>query len=288
MHAEHGRLEREIKDYIALKSKELKDLEDKVRAEVDMLWEKYRAGPGRGEIVDQKRALSNSGPPPSLGERRRSKTESKRSLRQSTSTRNNPILAEAAADPPYSNGSLLSASLSANPYYAPAEPASPPEPVADEVEDELSTITKTYQTPSDAQSMAMSLVFSGLDQAMADRKKEQHEQKLRSMRSRSQELRKIDDPEQNDVQADASEIDPNKDSWIEAENKMMQEEQQRQEEVEGPMGNESKSNLSRSKSKGKEKAVKFKDTAQEPIPNGGPGQVAEIQAGRSSLCSAVG
>jgi hypothetical protein len=64
--------------------------------------------------------------------------------------------------PPTTGGaSLLSASLSANAFHAP-----PPKDMSDELQDSISELSRKFDKRSDARAVAMSHVFSTLDDAM--------------------------------------------------------------------------------------------------------------------------
>ncbi|ORX38595.1 hypothetical protein BD324DRAFT_649953 [Kockovaella imperatae] len=169
----HDELEHEVREYIHSKSREMMNAQEKVRKEVELLWGKYQAGPGAAEDPERRKSL-DAPTPQTLGqERRDSRTGRSSSFKSATplsaqshgQTPSNPILMEAARNPAYPAGaSLLSASLSANPYAA-----TPPAPVADAVDDSLASVSKTYSKGSDARAVAMSHVFSVLDEAMASR-----------------------------------------------------------------------------------------------------------------------
>jgi hypothetical protein len=161
----HDKLESEVREYIAKKAKEMRELEEKVRVEVEVLWEKFKDGPGE---VEGGRSSSTS----------RGKEERRVSIAKDTSntqrtfvnakTRSgapasNPILDETAASSStfVGAGSLLSASLAANTFHAP-----PPKKIADQVDTAIEELGKTYPKASDARAVAMSYMFSALDDAM--------------------------------------------------------------------------------------------------------------------------
>ncbi len=154
----HARLEQEVKNYIAAKSKEMRDLEEKVRSEVEMLWEKYRDGPGRGDETERRRSASSS----RSKERQPKSPEPIRSKTFSPPKEMTPILVEADTTPVNPGSSLLSASLSAIAFYAPASRQIP-----DAVDDSIEELSKTFNKRSDARAVAMSYVFSNMDEAMS-------------------------------------------------------------------------------------------------------------------------
>ena len=146
-------------DYITTKAREMRNLEEQVRLEVELLWEKYRDGPGREHSERRMSSLSQ------LVELHR--PTSKETAFSPTVPAINPILAEAATSPAYPAGSsLLSASISANTFYSAQPPA-----VTSRVDISIDEISKATGVQSSAREQAMSFVFSSLDEAMAPRRK---------------------------------------------------------------------------------------------------------------------
>lgn len=157
LHQSHSRFEQEVKSYIAAKSKEMRDLEERVRGEVELLWQKYREGPGREEETERRRSASTSRSP----DRDTKSPEPIRSTTFSPPMRVNPILVETATSPGNAGSSLLSASMSANAFHAP-----PQTDIPDSVDDSITEMSKTFNKRSDARAVAMSHVFSVLDENM--------------------------------------------------------------------------------------------------------------------------
>lgn len=189
-------LEAEVSQYVSQKAGEMRELEDKVRCEVEMLWNAFVESDeeARGASLSRRgsRVASRSksrepvrtfSPPPSARTRPSRPSGSgflptvssqSRSISQSQS--NNPILNEAVANPAYpAGGSLLSASISANPHQ-PVEST----PRSDIVDDSISRVSQTYGTGGDARAVAMSHVFSVLDDAMSS-KRERRRSRSRSI-----------------------------------------------------------------------------------------------------------
>ncbi|OCF42736.1 hypothetical protein I317_03467 [Kwoniella heveanensis CBS 569] len=160
----HGRLEDDVRRYIAAKAQEMRDLEEKVRGEVEMLWEKYAAGPGKGE-EETKRGRSTS----SSRQGNFSRPISKERVEPTNEPSNNPIMK--AATSPTSNAmppgtSLLAQSLSANTFYAPAPARHTPSSVKDEISKTLDEVANTYGKKGDDRAVAMSYVLSTLGEHM--------------------------------------------------------------------------------------------------------------------------
>ena len=162
------RLEEDLKSIIALKTMEMRELEQKVRGEVELLWEKYRDGPGRREkSEEQEREASRSRstsrepvqrhafPPPQAVK------PSAKPVKHPPLTVN-PIRVEEATPTGISGSSLLSASLSDHP-----SPPRSPLAKSDAADDAITEISKTFNMRSDARAVAMSHVFSVLDNAMS-------------------------------------------------------------------------------------------------------------------------
>ena len=197
----HDKYEAEVLEFVAQKAGELRILEDKVRCEVEMLWnmflendEEARAGSmsRRGSRVNSRsksrEPVRRFSPSPAARTRVRptgsstTSTNASASATPSTSapstqgpatsqsqTENpNPILNEAARNPAYAPGaSLLSASMSANAYH---QQTREPEVVGDVADDSIARVSQNYGTNDDARAVAMSHVFSVLDDAMASKK----------------------------------------------------------------------------------------------------------------------
>lgn len=157
----HRLAENEVKDYIDKKSRELVDLQEKVRAEVELMWDRYMEGPGKYDFPESSRSNSKS----RSNDRKGKQTERAQSISPeiSGSQVENPILREAAIQPAYTGASLLSASISQM-SYMPLPPSVP-----ERVEDNLEELTKKVGTKGDERAVAMSYVFSSLDDAMADK-----------------------------------------------------------------------------------------------------------------------
>ncbi|WVF72737.1 hypothetical protein IAT40_007555 [Kwoniella sp. CBS 6097] len=160
----HHRLEDDVRHYIAAKAQEMRELEEQVRGEVEMLWEKYAAGPGRGE-EELKRGRSTS----SSRQGDFSRPISKERVEPTNEPSDNPIMK--AATSPSSNAmppgtSLLAQSLSANTFYAPAPTKNAPSSVRDEISKTLDEVANTYGKKGDDRAVAMSYVLSTLNDHM--------------------------------------------------------------------------------------------------------------------------
>ena len=232
----HEELETEVREYIATKSKEMRDAEERVRAEVELLWEKYKSGPGKAEDLEPKTDTL---------ERKRSRTinGTQPSRPVDGAPPANPIMLEAARINPV--GSLLAQSLSTNPYTA------PPAPVADSVDDSLAAASKTYGKGSDARAVAMSHVFSVLDEAMASR-------------ASGKVSMSLDDAYVETEYDEATNEEIIKDSWIDDESAQCDDEVPM---TQGSTPRPKRDSRSKGKEeapesrKGKEKAVKFEEPA---------------------------
>lgn len=142
-----------MRRYIALKANEMRDLEENVRCEVELLWNKYREGPGKDEMENGSRSASST-----RAEERRGQG----GVQAFSPPKTNPIARNSVVSPPYLGGSsLLSASLSANAFHAP-----PPSTHQSNVEKSITDLSKTLGSKSDAREIAMSHIFSTLDEAM--------------------------------------------------------------------------------------------------------------------------
>ncbi|WVQ82011.1 hypothetical protein IAT38_004139 [Cryptococcus sp. DSM 104549] len=234
----HAKLEDDVRHFLGVKTMELRDLEERVRGEVEVLWEKYQAGPGKGEETKQ-RSASHSRTRESVSKGsgvgagggtgadqskfpplKEPKVEPKRSFADPTSrqtAKDNPIL-HAALSPSTSavpaGTSLLAQSLSANSFYPPpsATPTSNahvPTALRDEVDDTIQEVSRTYGTKGDSRAVAMSYVFSNLSENMggesaslARQQAAQHEQ------------------EEEEAEEEAIPQNKDKDSWIDEETQM--------------------------------------------------------------------
>jgi len=230
LHDSHTGLEDEVKHYIAMKSTEMRTLEEKVRAEVEILWEKYREGPGRGEERQRSRSTSSSRSNELRQTPSRTPIQSK-TFSPPTDVKDNPILAEAASSPIMPGSSLLSASLSANAFYAQA-----PSPIPDPVDDSIDEMSKRVDTRSDARAVAMSHVFSVLDDAMGVEKP-----RGRKERMNRQELK-------------------GKDSWIDDERRLLARRAMAEDESQGSTPRRRMPiKLPEGNGQTKERAVKFEE-----------------------------
>ncbi|WWD18992.1 hypothetical protein CI109_103449 [Kwoniella shandongensis] len=157
----HAKLEDHVRQYIVSKAQEMRELEEKVRSEVEMLWEKYKEGPDYVEEAHRSRSASTSRSATGDVQRQSGVTEPTRPLND---TNDNP-LSKAAASPSGSiprGGSLLAQSLSANTFYAPPPPSTLPASIKDEVDDTINHVASTYNKKDDNRAVAMSYVFSSL------------------------------------------------------------------------------------------------------------------------------
>ncbi|WRT68324.1 uncharacterized protein IL334_005300 [Kwoniella shivajii] len=189
----HKTLEDEVKRYISSKAQEMRELEESVRGEVEMLWEKYKDGPGKGEIVERSRSASinKSGDmsrPISKDRSLPTKEENDNPLARATSSTNLPAT------------SLLAQSLSANTFYAPSPSSNQPASVKDEIEKSLNHVASTYDKRDDSRAVAMSYVFSNLADHMGSSSTAGTSQTKRRSSSKG-----------------SGETVPDKDSWIDEE-----------------------------------------------------------------------
>ncbi|OWZ40726.1 hypothetical protein C351_03434 [Cryptococcus neoformans c8] len=214
----HGRLEDEVRHFISLKTLELRDLEEKVRGEVELLWDKYKNGPGKEEIslqrsasTGRKRESSSRAPEPSSIFPPPKNPQSRKSFQTSPPPSHatpNPIM-QASIAPATSalpNGtSLLAHSLSQASFFP--QPAinelgtdgEVPEEMRDEIDHTISEVAKTYGKKGDSRAVAMSYIFSSFAENMGG---------ATQVSRMNQE--EAESPE-NTRQA------PNKDSWIDQE-----------------------------------------------------------------------
>lgn len=214
----HGRLEDEVRHFISLKTLELRDLEEKVRGEVELLWDKYKSGPGKEEIslqrsasTGRKRESSSRAPEPSSIFPPPKNPQSQKSFQTSPPPSHatpNPIM-QASIAPATSalpNGtSLLAHSLSQASFFP--QPAinelgtdgEVPEEMRDEIDHTISEVAKTYGKKGDSRAVAMSYIFSSFAENMGG---------ATQVSRMNQE--ETESPE-NTRQA------PNKDSWIDQE-----------------------------------------------------------------------
>jgi len=260
-------MEDQVREFIVIKSREMRDLEDKVRNEVETLWGKYESIPGvkglersrsrsiqRDEEKDRrKEAAGKFSTPTSKDSSSKSSKQSGSSRRSSTDKPStpaaNPIIASAqtvTSPPTFGASSLLSASISANSFHAPP----PPPKMADKVDNSIETLSKTLDKRSDARAVAMSHVFSVLDDAMAN----QASQRRRESSTRQKEQAEPVQDDQEGSHADDNE----KDSWIDAERRLLA---SKGDEEDGN-GKTPKAFKTKSLAEGKGKrAVKFQDPA---------------------------
>ncbi|RXK40252.1 hypothetical protein M231_02526 [Tremella mesenterica] len=197
----HERYEDDVREYIYRKSQEMRALEEGVRSEVELLWTKYVEGPGKGELIrDRSRSSSQVG---SRLDRQSSRDfEPKQKPAQVAEAKipgsRNPIAVAAAtsmSSVPASGSSLLSRSLTANAFHAPV-----PAHVSDVTHNPMGQLYRGKN--SEAKSVAMSHVFSTLDNVMGGSKR----------RSVSRE-RDTDVDEEKDLHG--------KDSWIDSERALL-------------------------------------------------------------------
>ncbi|KAK8854860.1 hypothetical protein IAR55_003599 [Kwoniella newhampshirensis] len=157
----HSRLEDQVRRYIAHKAQEMRELEERVRGEVELLWEKYKDGPAYKDETPQSRSASASRASTGETQRHNSISGSSRPLNDPN---DNPIIKAASSPlgsaPP--GGSLLAQSLSANTFYAPPPTSNIPTSVKDEVDDTINRVASTYEKKDDSRAVAMSYVFSSL------------------------------------------------------------------------------------------------------------------------------
>jgi len=270
-----------VRDFIAMKSREMRDLEDKVRNEVETLWGRYEGVPGvkglersrsrsvqRDEERDKRKEAAGkfNSPAPKEPATKSSKQSggTRRASNDKTPTPTaNPIAAsiQSVVSPPGPGvSSLLSASISANSFHAPP----PPPKMADKLEHSIESLSKTFDKRSDARAVAMSHAFSVLDDAMAN----QASQRRRESSTRPKEQAEPVMEDQEGSSADAN----GKDSWIDAERRLLSTERV----DEAKDGRTPKPVKRKELSEGKEKrAVTFQD----PTPAEGEDDIAVEEDG---------
>ncbi|WWC71612.1 uncharacterized protein I206_105570 [Kwoniella pini CBS 10737] len=163
----HKKLEDEVKRYISSKAQEMRDLEEKVRGEVEMLWIKYKDGPGKGEVEASERARSSS--VSRSGSISRPISKDRASPLDQPNQSKNPLPKAVSAISPPSNApgsSLLAQSLSANTFYAPQPINNASASVKDEINKTLDEVASTYDKRDDSRAVAMSYVLSSLSDHM--------------------------------------------------------------------------------------------------------------------------
>ena len=237
-------IEHEVRVFIAEKSYEMRRLEDDVRNEVELLWNKYANVPGKKEEMERSRSTSANRDVDSH-RRRESVTRfiSPSAAPVTSAPTSNPVSEPALASPPSNAaGSLLSASLSANAFYKPTPPA-----VANKVEDSILELSQTVDKQSDARAVAMSHMFSVLDDVMDGQARKQRRASANKTREEveQEEARAASDLIKDDFHQ--------KDSWIDEERKVLEEAEDK--DVTTPKPSSSKS-LPEEKGK---KAVKFEE-----------------------------
>ena len=174
-----------MRHFISLKTLELRDMEEKVRGEVELLWDKYRNGPGKEEISRQRsasisrtRESSSRAPEPSSVFPPPRNPQSQKSFQATPPSPHatpNPIM-QASIAPATSalpNGtSLLAHSLSQASFFP--QPAinelgtdgEVPEEMRDEIDHTISEVARTYGKKGDSRAVAMSYIFSSFAENM--------------------------------------------------------------------------------------------------------------------------
>ena len=159
----HQQLERQIQTYITLRAQELRRREDEVRAEVEMLWKMYQEIPGN-ELRARSGSVSRVASRTKSPARRQtfsptpSSTNPSSPMPSNVLSSPNPILREAATSPAFPGSSLLSQSMSFNTYASP--------PMTPKTDDAIEKVERTVRKTADARAVAMSYVFSSLDERM--------------------------------------------------------------------------------------------------------------------------
>ncbi|WVN90216.1 uncharacterized protein L203_105452 [Cryptococcus depauperatus CBS 7841] len=175
---QHKRLEDHVWHFVSFKTLELRNIEEKVRSEIEFLWKKYQEGPGREDIITHQRSASISQTRESrrlsetkIQSSKESKATAQKSFQPAAHTEN-PIL-QSATSPSTSavpNGtSLLAQSLSQSTFYPPQsgmnvdiQGQSLSTRERDEIDDTIHEVAKIYNTKDDSRAVAMSYVFSSL------------------------------------------------------------------------------------------------------------------------------
>lgn len=216
----------------------MRDLEDKVRGEVEMLWERYQTGVGRDEqlerttsserISDLRRTTSSSrqtfpshlrsvssplSPPASASAASQAARDPEAGVVGSLvnsipvdTPPDDPMLGnESPSDPPPVAASLLSASLKTNSFRMPPRQQTAKAQQNAEMGDTIDALTKQFGKDTEAKSIAMSYAFSAFDENMAQGRA------ARSASAVGQEPAKSEEQRERDAR---------KDSWIDEERVM--------------------------------------------------------------------
>lgn len=172
-----------MRHFISLKTLELRDLEEKVRGEVESLWDKYRNGPGKEEVSLQRsastsrsRESSGRGSEPSNIFTPLKSTQSQKSFHASPPPSHvtpNPIMRAsiAPATSALPNGtSLLAQSMSQASLFPQfneiGTSGDVPEGMRDEIDHTISEVARTYGKEGDSRAVAMSYIFSSFAENM--------------------------------------------------------------------------------------------------------------------------
>lgn len=260
----------------------MRDLEDTVRNEVEALWNRYIHVPGVAQELDRSRSRSKT----REGEKdKRRQSVSKFSPSPAgdvTPTRApiaNPIrAAQVSSSPPVGGSSLLSASITANSFHAPP----PPPRVSDKVDDSITELSKMTDKNSDARAVAMSHVFSVLDENMAARsgKRKVVPPTREELKMQQKEMQLLD---QQYDEIKEEEDRNGKDSWIDQEEKTLGVVATGDEGDGRTPRPARRQELAEIKAEGKEKrAVKF---AEDGPPQGSPSKVDQDQDGECDINS---
>ncbi|BEI81937.1 hypothetical protein CcaverHIS002_0210970 [Cutaneotrichosporon cavernicola] len=194
LHEKHSEIDRDIRQYIATRTGDMRAVQAQVRAEVEALWDRYSDGPGAGDETTRRRGSGSAGArersaSPAIlrqsfdgGDRRPSTTTTRRSTsrpRERTRERiptteldrpsgvvpSPPVLftGQHNAHTAQAAASLLSASLSANAFHAPTHRMRKEPDVAN-----IDEIVKAASAePGLSKEVAMSFAFSAMDEHAA-------------------------------------------------------------------------------------------------------------------------
>ncbi|KAK4689490.1 hypothetical protein P7C73_g611, partial [Tremellales sp. Uapishka_1] len=158
LHDEHARLEVQVREFVQQKSNEMKNLEEKVRSEVELLWKKWEAGPGRYEKQQLRRRSASLTRASEATRQKVSEFTHQPSGLQNLSS-GSAELEEKAEEEAYFPPSLLAASLSANTFQAPPPRMNVPD-----------TIEPLSHVRSNDKDLAASYMISHFEQAQEGRK----------------------------------------------------------------------------------------------------------------------
>jgi hypothetical protein len=182
LEARRAGIERDIASYITQRAHDVKRLEDQVRAEIEVLWDRYVQGPLGGKDVDRRGSISLTRPPPGTASAEPKATAAGDAAAKAHADemeeidlafdrqwQKDALPSGVIPDPPSMSNSqfnshtavaassLLSASLVTNAFYAP-----PPRPTAQRVVDIEELAKTTSRDNAAAREVAISYAFSNM------------------------------------------------------------------------------------------------------------------------------